>query len=385
MERTPVQDTSVLVIDDDPDVLSMLSLYLDNAGYQVCAKPSGEAGLVALDKRPFEIVVTDLKMPLMNGLEVLRRVKEKRPETEVLVLTGYATIQDGVEAMREGAYDFLLKPVRTTQIDTALARCVQWIRHKRSHAELQEVNRKLLELGRMKERFLAVTDHELRTPVTVLDGMLHFLLRQHPDLPDPVRTRLESLRQVSNRLVGLVRDIHDIVQSRSHRFPVAVDWTTAERLLSAIRLDFEMARFSRTLDLELDSQVPDDLRILADGNRLGQAVSELIHNAVKATPDGGRVGVRVFRREAEAGPRFCVSVWDTGVGIPEKDRDRILDAFASLGDDLHHHSSEYDFGGSGLGIGLTIVMEIAKAHSGGLDFASTPGEGSTFTLWIPAG
>ncbi|GAB4266262.1 MAG: hybrid sensor histidine kinase/response regulator [Deferrisomatales bacterium] len=377
------KDYSVLVIDDDPSLMGVIAAYLEEEGYRVGSARSGEAGLAAFDREPYDIVITDLKMPGISGLEVVRRVKEKRPETEVIVITGYATVQTGVEATRDGAYDFLLKPLKVQQLDAVLDRCTQWIEHRRSHAELQEVNRKLYELNRMKDRFLAVTDHELRTPVTVLDGMLQLILKQVEDLPERLRDRLETIAQVSRRLVHLIRDVHDIVQSRKDAFTLDLDWTTVETLTEGVGLDFEMTRFNRSLHLVLDCRVPEDFRFQADAHRLRHAVTELVQNAVKATPDGGRVEVRLQRVEHADGPRLCVGVSDTGVGIPPEERDKIFETFYGMGDALRHHTSKYEFRGSGIGIGLPLALEIAKAHGGGIDFESAPGSGSSFTLWIP--
>lgn len=384
MDAAAVKDFSILVIDDDPSVREMLADYLVEEGYKTRSESTGEAGIVALSREPHDLVITDLKMPGMSGLDVLRRVKEKRPDCEVIVITGYATIQEGVEAMREGAYDFLLKPIKIDQINAVLARCGEWIRHKRSHAELQEVNRRLLELSRMKEKFLIVTDHELRTPVTAIDGMLHLLVNRAKDLPEDFRTRLEAVSQVSRRLVELVRGIHDLAQSRSQQFPVSLDWATVEDVAQGVRLDFEIARHSRSIDLGLVQDVAGDMPVWIDAHHFRQAVTELVQNAVKATADGGRVVVRLFGQETGGGRRLCVAVSDTGVGIPEQEQGRIFDVFYEIGDERHHHTSKHDFRGSGLGIGLSIALEIARAHGGGIDLRSRPGEGSVFTLWVPA-
>lgn len=374
-----VQDLSVLVIDDDPSVREVLTDYLVDQGFRCRSERCGESGLMALAKGACDIVITDLRMPGMSGLDVVRLAKERRPEVEVIVVTGYATIEDGVEAMRRGAYDFVLKPLKIDQFDAVVARCVEWIRHKRSHAELQEVNRRLLELSRMKTKFLAITDHELRTPVTALDGMLQFLLRRSGDVSDDVRNRLEQLSNVSRRLVDLVRGIHDLAQCRTHQFPVSLDWADAGDLSRGALLDFDIARFNREVQLELRQDVPAGCRLKADLHRLRQAITELIQNAVKATPDGGLVDVRF----AVEGKRFQVVVSDTGVGIPPAEHEKIFEAFYEVADERHHHTSKHEFGGAGLGIGLSIALEIAKAHGGGIDVRSEPGRGSAFTLWVP--
>ncbi|MBI5016470.1 MAG: hybrid sensor histidine kinase/response regulator [Deltaproteobacteria bacterium] len=378
-----VQDLSVLVIDDDASVREVLAEYLRDRGFECRSESCGELGLVALGRSPCDIVITDLRMPGLSGLDVVRMARDRWPDVEVIVITGYATIEDGVEAMRQGAYDFLLKPLKIDQLDAILARCVEWIRHKRSHAELQEVNRRLLELSHMKTKFLAVTDHELRTPVTALDGMLQFLLRKTRDLPEDVRTRLEQLCLVSRRLVDLVRGIHDLAQCRTHQFPVFPDWTDADAVARSILLDFDIARFNRELRLTLRQEVPRDVRVRADLHRLRQAVTELVQNAVKATDDGGCVDVRLTLGDTPAGGRLLVVVTDTGVGIPTTEQEKIFEAFYEVADERHHHTSKHEFGGAGLGIGLSIALEIARAHGGGIDVKSEPGRGSEFTLWVP--
>jgi signal transduction histidine kinase len=144
-----------------------------------------------------------------------------------------------------------------------------------------------------------------------------------------------------------------------------------------------MARFNRKLQFGLNSRVPAEFSFQADAHRLSQAVTELIQNAVKATPDRGRVDVQLSLDQGPEGCRLSVTVCDTGVGIPPEEQQKILELFHGVGNQLHHHTSKFEFMGSGLGIGLTIVLEIAKAHGGGLDLSSQPGEGSVFTLWFP--
>ena len=378
------QDIAILVVDDEPSVREVLADYLDSQGYAVQSEANGERGIAALDKRAFDIVITDLRMPGMSGLDLLRRAREKHPDAEVIVITGYATIEDGVEAMRAGAYDFLLKPLRLGQLEAVLSRCIAWVRHRRSHAELEAVNRRLLELTRLKERFLAVTDHELRTPVTVLDGMLHHVLRQHRgELSDKARERLESLCGVSRRLVDLVRDVHDVLQSRGHPLPVHREEVPAADIARRLEVDLDMVRFSRSLDIGLRDDTPVGLTLWGDGHRLGQAASELVQNAAKATPDGGTVAVRLWLDGAARPERLCVTVKDTGVGISDEEQTRIFDFFHGVGDERHHHSSKFEYLGGGLGIGLSIAREIARAHGGGVELQSAVDQGSTFTLWVP--
>lgn len=377
------QGVSILFVDDDTSLREVMGQYLSSQGFAVSTEKSGEFALLALSRQSFDIIITDLRMPGMSGLEVVRAAREKQPGIEVIVVTGFATISDGVEAMRAGAFDFVLKPLKVEVLDAIVARCVEWVRHKRSRAELEEVNRRLLELSRMKGKFLAVTDHELRTPVTVIDGMLQYLLHKKPPLPDDLHSRLEALSKVSHRLVELVEGIHELSGCSTRGFPVSLDWVGVPELLPGIAVDFSIARFNRDLDLCVVCENTDEVRVKADLRRLRQLVTELIQNAVKATPDGGRVEVRLVVRDGTKGARLCVEVSDTGIGIAQAEQQKIFDAFYEVGDERHHHSSKYEFQGAGLGIGLAIALEIARAHGGGIDVESEPGRGTCFTFWLP--
>lgn len=380
-----VNDISVLFVDDEPSLREVVGDYLAQRGFEVAVEASGEMALVALSRRAFDLVITDLRMPGISGHDVVRSTKETQPGAEVIVVTGYATISDGVEAMRAGAFDFILKPLKLEVLDAVLGRCVEWIRHKRSRAELEEVNRRLLEVSQIKGRFLSVTDHELRTPVAVIDGMLQFLLQKEGRLPEDLRLRLQELGKVSSRLVELVQGIHELAHCRTQGFPVYPQWMNASELLEGISVDFSIARFSRDLRMTAACEGAEDIRFRGDRRRVRQVISELIQNAVKATEDGGAITVRLKTRQVEGGERFCVEVADTGIGIAPEERERIFEAFYEAGDERHHHSSKYAFKGAGLGIGLSIALEIARAHGGGIDVASESGQGTCFSFWLPLG
>ena len=101
----------ILVVDDDRAVRQVLELHLSRPGYDIALASSAEEALVALADRPVDIVFTDVNMPGMGGLELLRTLKESCPETRVVVMTGYGSVEDAVDAMKAGANDYIIKPV----------------------------------------------------------------------------------------------------------------------------------------------------------------------------------------------------------------------------------------------------------------------------------
>jgi DNA-binding NtrC family response regulator len=169
------ESAKILVIEDEDQVresyLDMFSFF----GYDVESVPNGREGLACINKEDFDIVITDLNMPEMDGIEVLKYIKKRKPYIEVIVITGYATLENAVKAMKVGAYDYFTKPIDIDHVRIILSKCIQQLRAKRENAELKSLNEKLKDLNEMKDKFITLTNHELRTPVTVLKGYIELI------------------------------------------------------------------------------------------------------------------------------------------------------------------------------------------------------------------
>lgn len=109
-------EANVLLVDDEKQFLELLSQRLENRGLKVNAVTSGEDALSKVKDKNFDAIILDLSMPGIDGIETLKRIKEKRPDLEIIMLTGQATVQAGVEAMKLGAEEFLEKPVEINEL-----------------------------------------------------------------------------------------------------------------------------------------------------------------------------------------------------------------------------------------------------------------------------
>lgn len=156
-EKTPTEGAArVLVIDDEPGFRDLLSFELSEQGYAVATAADGEEGLARVRAEAFAVVVSDLTMPRRNGLETLGGIKAASPATEVILITGNATVETAVECMRRGAYDYITKPFDTGALLRLVARAAEKGRLHRQVGRLEEANR-------LKSEFLANMSHELRT------------------------------------------------------------------------------------------------------------------------------------------------------------------------------------------------------------------------------
>lgn len=242
----------------------------------------------------------------------------------------------------------------------------------RSRGELEATNQKLLELDQTKSRFFANISHELRTPLTLLIGPLETLLHRHSRaLDEETRSMLLTMHANGMRLLKLINDLLDLVRLESgkievKREPVAVA-EFVKGLASAARQVAEDKRL--TLDARA---LPEVGVVLADRDKLEKILLNLIFNALKFTPAGGRVAVEVRRIEQD----LVFSVSDTGMGIPEKNLPRIFERFWQA-----DGSSKRKY--QGVGIGLALVKELAEVQGGSVSVTSQEGKGTTFQVRLP--
>ncbi len=368
---------NILLIDDEEAVRQTLKDHLEEIGHQVRTAPGGEAGLWMLEEAPAELVITDLKMPGMTGLEVLRRVRDRWPATEVVLITGYGTIDDAVTALRYGAYDFLLKPVRLAQLELVTQHCEERIRFARDNRELRDVVERLQDLNERREKFIALANHELRTPTTVAAGLVSLLANRARDFPEDLQELVRGADRALRRLKEVVEDLGDLALTQGSGLRVRPTAEPAADLVRELDSLCEMYRGLRPLDIRVTGPAG-EATVSIDRRKVLRAAGALIQNAVKFTPDGGRIDVDV-RLEDD---RLHIRVADTGIGIPEEEVPKIFDLFYESADVRHHRSSGHEFRGGGIGIGLPLARAIAAAHGGTVEYRPREGGGSEFTLSV---
>ena len=144
------QATKLLLIDDEEGIRKVFSISLGREGYQVFTAASGAEGLNLFHREKPQIVITDLKMPGLDGIDVLRRIKEQSPATEVIILTGHGDMDSAIQALQLDASDFITKPVRNEALGLALRRADERISRRRLKAYASDLAMSLLVLT---ERF----------------------------------------------------------------------------------------------------------------------------------------------------------------------------------------------------------------------------------------
>jgi signal transduction histidine kinase len=418
----------ILVIDDEPDVREVLVISLEDAGYEVICAQDGETGLAMLTAESPQILITDIKMPGMSGLEVLEKAGQLRPDTQVIVTTGFADIKKAVTALQHDASDFITKPVDDTTLHLALKRAMQRYRDRKELADYTRLleqtvlnqekilhQEKMMSLGRLAASIV----HEINNPLSGILNYIRLMIRltEKTGWDDGNRDRFKNyltvILQETRRCADLVSGLLQFSRKSSPQF---------SRVNLCELMDYSLKLCNHKLKLAnilVEISCPPDLpEVSGDFNQLQQCLINLIFNSIDALdtreagradmpgPDGqdtpaGRTGVI----ETRPGPdhsggrdpdkpagngfrnrkrihlegyfeasknRVCLRVTDNGKGIAPEDLPRIFEPFFTTKRQGH-----------GVGLGLSTVYGIIDHHGGTIAVDSEPGRGTAVLIKLP--
>ena len=370
----------ILIVDDAPENLRLMQAIFENEGFDPMLADSGEAALSKVSNDQPAIVLLDVRMPAMSGIETLIELKKIAPGLPVVMITAYGEVPSAVEAMKQGAEDFLIRPIQSDRLVLTVVRALERrelqsqldnLRHRKEREqELTRIRDAALELARLKSEFLARMSHEIRTPLNAIIGFTELLLLM--DLSDAEREQVETIRSNGQMLMSVVNDILDYSKLDAGGGIVLENaaFALAELIRETVDAFAPIASGKGlTLESRIESGIPDRLR--GDARRLRQVLSNLISNAIKFTPQGG-VGIIVSRLESPNGKLLLrFEVQDTGIGISPEVQQRLFQPFVQA-----DGSTSRLYGGTGLG--LAIAARIVSQMGGGIGMQSEPGKGSSF-------
>lgn len=358
---------SIIVIDDDDAVLLSVNKILSKAGFHVETFKDGVSGLEGVTELKPDLVVVDLKMPGLSGMEVINRVSEMDPYIIIVVITGYATIDTAVEAIKSGAYDFLPKPFSPDELRVIVNRGLE---HRQL---LQESHRLEIERELLKRQFVTLVSHQLKTPLVAIHQYLD-TLKQLGDTPDTASKRqdwLERCLQRTDEVLAIIKDWLTLSKVESGSLTgeiLRVDLKPI--ILNTMEANADMAAEQGiTLEAELPA---DEYPVKGDRNCLAVLFDNLMVNAIKYNKPEGRVSVSVKAQDHQ----IVVAVADTGIGIPEKYRQALFDEFFRV----KGQSSDQT---TGTGLGLAICKRITTEMGGTIEVESELDVGSTFRVSLP--
>ena len=370
----------VLVVDDEIGICEAVKRALESNGIPVDIALDGPAGLQAIKEQEYDLVLLDIKMPQISGLDLIKMIHEIDPDIICIMITGYATIEMAITAIKEGAYDFLTKPfsmdVLLLAVNQGLERRSLSLEAKRiAQVELEakyliEEKARLEKLDQAKKQFIRLVTHELKSPVSAIENYLKLILQGYVDPADEkkileqciIRTREE--RKLIDDLLALGQ--LEVLES-APVVPVHLE-KILEDVIEECQEDLSYKDLHLTLNV--DPGIPE---INAAPEQIKMVWRNLINNAMKYTPDGGKISIGLQSRDQ------VINGWitDTGIGIPNEDQDKIFREFFRA-----QNAKSASIAGTGLG--LVVVKKIVEGLGGKISFESELEVGTTFRFEIPA-
>jgi signal transduction histidine kinase len=352
------------VVDDEEWMRDACGQILQPEGFEVMTAADGQTGLDLARCHSPDLVLVDLKMPGMDGIAYLESVKAFDPEVVAIVITGYATLETAVEAMKAGAYDFLAKPFKPAEL-RAVAR--RGLEHRAAAVRASAL---LNSDAPAPELHLAMLAHRFKAPLAVMRQCVGVVLEGYTgELSLRARGMIEIVAQRADQMIQFVNDwltLSRLEQGKELQEAKPVD------VLEVVKTVVERVKQdARAAKLTIRSEGTEDPEtLLGDSTALDELFGNLLDNAVRYTPAGGTVTVRV-----EADPAaVAVTIRDTGPGISPEDLEHIFEPF-------YRGQAQKNIPGTGLG--LPIVKAIAEGHGGRVDLETALGKGSAFRVVLP--
>jgi len=374
-------EKTILIVDDEEGIRKVLGISLTDMGYKVISAEDGETALRLFRNIKPQIVLTDIKMPNMDGIELLCCLKKEAPDTEVIMITGHGDIDLAIKSLKFEATDFVTKPVNDEVLEIALKRAEERISMKRQIREytenleqlVEEKSRKLVEAERMAAvgQTIAGLSHAIKNIASGLKGGT-FVLEKGIDLNNKkyLREGWEMVKGNVDKIKNLSLDLLNYGKSSGAVFRLCDPNTPVTEVVKLMKSGAEEKAIGLTADLAANLKP-----LYFDPEGIHRCILNLVANAIDACATENtkgkvkKVTVRTLKKNEGWGVEY--QVIDNSGGMPDEIKKQVFRNFFSTK------------GSFGTGIGLMLTKKIIDEHKGFIGFESEEGVGSRFTIRLP--
>jgi signal transduction histidine kinase len=375
-----IKKERILVVDDEEPVREMVYKFVNHIGHETITARNGREALEILREKPFTILITDIKMPEMDGFELMKSVRAEFPDIHIICMTAHGVSYTYTDVVAFGATDYITKPFTIEEMKAKLNRVIlekNLIRDlTKKSLELDRANEELKRLEQLKSSFISGISHELRTPLTVIKEVFSLVLEERiGTLSKDQKEYLGIANKNVLRLTSMIDTLYDFSRIETGKelklnfgpvnlIPIVEEaWMTLSQQLEEKKITFEN---------HLD---PDTPMVLVDRYRLLEAFVNLIGNGMKSTPPGGKITID-SKGLTEKRDYLKVVVTDTGECISPEELPKVFDRFYQM-QRIREETKMTS------GLGLAITKEIIEGHQGFIQVESKSGGGTSFIFTLP--
>jgi len=371
IKKDPDYDYKILVVDDEPFIAQLINNYLTIQNYNIKTCYNSIEALKIIELEPeYDLIILDIMMPKMSGLEVARILRQKYSlfELPLLFITARNQVIDMIEGFEAGANDYLSKPFDGNEL---LARVKTLIKLKK----LTKANLILQEAIEIKNQFINMTIHDLRNPLSVIQG-LTTMMRQEIKEDSENAQLMDLVLESSSLMLRLVNELLEAVKIESGKLFLKKEVLNLNVICNEV-VDKNRYRASQKgQNLVFSASDIDRCFINADNIRIHEAIDNLLNNAIKYSPLNSNIWINITPKKYDNKDYVRIEIKDEGPGLSEDDKQKIFGKFQRL-------SAQPTGGESSTGLGLSIVKELVELHDGRIWAESKMGDGSIFIIELP--
>src|SRR3989339_616115 len=349
-----MEQKKILVVDDEIEILRFIEKAFQKNNYFVKVTNEPLEAENILKKNNFDIVLLDLKMPGMDGMELLEIIKKNYSKVEVIIMTANATLETALECLRKGAIEYLIKPFEIAELFATIEKAIRVIELKAQLVSMKE-------LEKLKDEFMSTVSHELRTPLTAISGAIEILYEREKvedekrggfrrQIDKDMHKLLSIIGRQTKKMKELVNNLLDFTKMEAGFIELKKENIPIKKLVQEV-ID-EIKPLAETKKIEITQKICSE-NINCDYEYIKRVITNLLSNSIKYTQENGKVSI-VFDK---VGDEIRCVVEDTGVGIAKENLDKIFEKFYRVAQSLTRESG-------GFGLGLSICHKIIELHNG---------------------
>lgn len=360
----------ILIVDDVPTNIQLVASILSAYDYELSFANSGRDALQQIAQTSFDMILLDIMMPEVDGIEVAKQLKAdpQNQDIPIIFLTARGDEDSMVRGFEAGAADYVIKPFSPSELQ---ARVKTHLALKQTRDQLRQKNDELAEALETKNKLLSVASHDLKNPLSAVTGFSTILSRQKSVVQDPEAQELVGyIARAAKRMSSLILELLDTAALEMGRIQLRKSACSLQKLLDDVVSVYRISASEKQQDIQMRGQYTQLIEV--DADRLHQAFDNLLSNAVKYSRLGGEINITISHVPGAVQIRFR----DSGPGFSEADREKLYGYFQRL-------SAQPTGDEVSTGIGLAIVKQIVELHDGQIKLEKTSPEGSTFLVELP--
>jgi signal transduction histidine kinase len=411
----PEKIKKILYIEDDANCRILIKKIIEQHGYKLFEAEDGFSGLELAKNNNFDLILLDINMIGMNGFEIATKIKsfDNCKNIPLIAITGNLLNNTKDMSIISGCDGFLTKPINAATIMNSIE---EYLNGKRdtldqnkipelmkeysinlvSHLEqeikeLKRANADLKEIDKLKSDFISLASHELRTPLVTIIGYISLLLSKRLGSLSPEHEKLLNIvERNARRLEKIIKDMFTISLIENKIPFMELRNINPVNIIETVLEDLDLAIKERKLNtnFKIDGNIP---TIECDEERIMQVVSNIIRNAIKFTENNGNIDITIRYPSVKISERYGLAqtdyieiiVEDTGIGIPPDKINKVFEKFIELAEIEKHHTSDKDFMGGGIGLGLSICLGIVQRHNGYIWAENRETKGTRLIIILP--